>query len=140
MLFSILGGVMEDSIFTKIINKEIPARIVAENSQFIAILDSNPWTKGHTLIIPKIQVERVNEMPPNFRKNIMDFACEVTDLLERKLKSRSFNFMINDGMFAGQEVRHVHLHIITRYNKKEVLIEHKQHNDNLDKILSILQY
>ena len=131
---------MEPSIFTKIWNEEVEAQVIEKTDKFIAILDNSPWTKGHTLIIPKIQVESLLDLPPPYAKEMMIFAQEIADLLREKLKCPSFNFIINDGEYAGQEVPHVHLHIIPRYNKKEILIEHKEHNDSLDKIMSILKY
>lgn len=128
------------NIFMQIINKEIPAKIVYEDNFFIAILDTRPWTKGHTLLIPKLQVQFIKDLPPQFACKMMEAAQKVQKLLEAKLKCKSFNVMINDGEFAGQEVPHVHMHIIPRYNKKEMLIEHKEFNDSLDKIYALLMH
>ncbi|HLP79267.1 MAG TPA: HIT domain-containing protein [Acidobacteriota bacterium] len=130
---------VEDSIFTKIINKEIPARIVYEDKLFIAVLDVNPNTKGHTILIPKYQCESVSELPSKFLENLMPTAVEIAKLLQKKIYCKAFNFEINDGEFAGQEIPHVHLHIIPRYNKKERIITRKNHNDNLDKVLSLIK-
>jgi len=128
-----------DSIFTKIINKEVPARIVYEDKDFIAILDAAPNTKGHTLLIPKFECESIIDLPPKFQEKMMLAATKVARMLQQKLYARAFNFEINDGEFAGQEVPHVHMHIIPRYNKKERLIVRKNHNDNLDKVLDIIK-
>ncbi|MFT4312473.1 MAG: HIT family protein [Candidatus Woesearchaeota archaeon] len=126
------------SIFTKIIDKEIPAHILYEDKQFIAILDAHPNTKGHTLLIPKIEVASIIDLPEPYLRKMMPIASEIAHMLERKLNCKSFNFEINDGPIAGQEVAHVHLHIIPRYNKKERIVERKNHNDKLENIHSLL--
>ncbi|MFT7615674.1 MAG: histidine triad (HIT) family protein [Candidatus Woesearchaeota archaeon] len=127
-----------DSLFTKIINKEVPANIVYEDPQFIAILDINPITKGHTLLIPKIQVVSLLDLPPPFTAKMLDLSTKIARKLQEKLFCKAFNFEINDGVIAGQEIEHVHMHIIPRYNKKERIVVRKMHNDNLEKVHSII--
>ena len=131
---------MTDTIFTKIWNGEIPAHEIERTDKFIAILDANPISKGHTLIIPKIQVQSVLDLPPQYAKELFVFAQEIAEILKDKLKCPTFNFIINDGENAGQEVPHVHLHIIPRYNKKELQFVRKTQMDNLEKVMSILKY
>ncbi len=128
-----------ETIFTKIINKEAFARIIYEDKNFIAFLDTAPNTKGHTILIPKVAVESTKELPPKILSLFMPTAVKVAQKLEAKLYCRAFNFEINDGEFAGQEVPHVHMHIIPRYNKKERLIVRKNHNDNLDKVFDLIK-
>ncbi len=128
-----------ETIFTKIINKELPARIVYEDKLFIAFLDTNPNTKGHTILVPKQAAESLRELPEKYVEALMPTAVKVAKILESKLYCRAFNFEINDGEFAGQEVMHVSMNIIPRYNKKERLIIRKNHNDNLDKVFDIIK-
>lgn len=129
---------MTDTIFTQIIKKEIPAHIVHEDDDYIAILDKGPNTKGHTLLIPKIQVATISELPEKYLRKMMPLAQEIATTLQRKLNCQAFNFEINDGKLAGQEVPHVHLHIIPRYNKNERMVTRKNHQDNLETVLSII--
>jgi histidine triad (HIT) family protein len=103
-----------DSIFTKIIKGEIPCHRVLENDHLLAFLDINPLAEGHTLVVPKRQVERFEDLPPE------DAAAIVRELggLARRIVAATgatgYNILLNVGSVAGQEVPHVHFHIIPR--------------------------
>lgn len=98
---------MPDSIFTKIIKKEILAEIVWENEDFIAILDIRPITKGHTLLIPKVQVDKFYDLDDKtyteLFKLVKAFARKIEDTMQ----------CVRTGIIIeGFGVPHVHIHLI----------------------------
>lgn len=110
---------------------------VYNDARFVAVLENEPWTKGHTIIIPKKQFESLSVMPPQFRDSMMKTAKKITEILKEKLRARSFHIMINEGDLLDPNC-YLCTHIIPRFNKRELNIEHKQHNDRLDKIYSLI--
>lgn len=108
----------KDCIFCKIINHEIPAKIIAENDLALAFLDVSPIADGHTLVIPK---NHHIDMGTCFKvdlKAVWDLAQDVSRILEEtKLKPWGFNYLSNQGSIAGQEVMHFHVHVIPKYQK-----------------------
>lgn len=104
------------SIFTRIIGRELPASIVFEDAQCIAFLDINPANQGHVLVVPKREVASMQDLPAAEAGHIMQIAQQVSQAIRATdLRCEGINFLINDGAAAGQEVFHVHLHVIPRY-------------------------
>lgn len=100
---------MTDCIFCKILNKEIPSKFIYEDEFCFAINDINPKAKKHILIIPKTHVESLNEVDdPELIKNL--FLAMKKILKQENIKS--FKTLINTGKEAGQEVMHLHIHIL----------------------------
>ena len=100
---------MTDCIFCKILNKEIPSKFIYEDEFCFAINDINPKAKKHILIIPKTHVESLNEVDdPELIKNL--FLAMKKILKQESIKS--FKTLINTGKEAGQEVMHLHIHIL----------------------------
>ena len=96
------------SIFTKIINREIPAYIVAEDDKHIAFLDISPNAPGHTLVVPKQEVDYLFDMAEDDYLSLMQFARKVAKALEQV-----FTGAKRIGMaVVGLEVPHVHVHLI----------------------------
>ena len=95
------------SIFTKIINREIPAHIVAENDDFIAILDINPNTKGHTLCIPKKEVDKILDLDDQTYLELMVFSKKVGQAIKACIPCKRVGLSV-----IGLEVPHVHVHLI----------------------------
>jgi len=95
------------SIFTKIINGEIPCYKVAENDEFIAFLDVNPNAKGHTLVVPKKEVNRLFDLDKTTYTNLMAFSREVAIALEKAVSCNRIGMSV-----IGLEVPHVHVHLI----------------------------
>lgn len=95
------------SIFAKIISGEIPAYKIAENDQFIAFLDAMPLVKGHTLVIPKKEVDLIFDLESEEYKNLWGFAQEVA----KKLKNAVPCIRIGVAV-VGLEVPHAHIHLI----------------------------
>jgi len=102
------------SIFTKIIQGEIPCELVLQTNSEIAFLDINPSSKGHTLVVPKCEVARLEELPAEDAAALMQTLQRVARAVSRSLDNSDYNIVLNNGTNAGQEVPHVHFHIIPR--------------------------
>ena len=109
---------MMDCIFCKIIRGEISALKIYQDSMFIAILDINPRSKGHTLVIPIRHVERYEELNDEEAKHLGVLTKYLAQTLVKTLKATGYNIAVNNGESAGQVVKHLHLHIIPRYGDK----------------------
>ena len=95
------------SIFTKIIEGEIPAYKVAEDEKFIAFLDVNPNSKGHTLCVPKEEVDKIFDMAENLYLELMQFSRKVAIAVEKTVPCKRVGMAV-----VGLEVPHVHVHLI----------------------------
>jgi len=112
------------SIFTKIVNKEITCYKVAETAKFLAFLDVNPNTKGHTLCIPKQEVNKIFDLGSSTYLELMDFSRTVAIALEKAVECKRVGMSV-----IGLEVPHVHVHLIplntmedAQFIKKETLL------------------
>ena len=97
-------------IFCKIIEGEIPNKTVLENENFLAFEDINPQAPVHALIIPKVHIESFNEMTPNVMAEMTGFIQEVA--LTLGVKSDGYRLITNVGKLGGQEVGHIHFHLL----------------------------
>ncbi|MBT8245605.1 HIT family protein [Winogradskyella sp.] len=111
------------SIFTKIINGEIPSYKVAESEDFFAFLDINPNSKGHTLCIPKKEVNKIFDLDEETYMGLMVFSRRVAKALEKTISCERIGMSV-----IGLEVPHVHVHLIplntmedARFTSKEKL-------------------
>lgn len=95
------------TIFTKIVNGEIPAYKVAENDSFLAFLDINPLAKGHTLVIPKKETDYILDMEDSELAELMIFAKKVGRAIERVVSCERMGITV-----IGLEVPHTHIHLI----------------------------
>ena len=95
------------SIFTKIIEGEIPCYKVAEDENYIAFLDINPNAKGHTLVVPKKEENKIFDLSKDEYKNLMDFSYRVAKALEKTVPCLRIGMSV-----IGLEVPHVHVHLI----------------------------
>lgn len=95
------------SIFTRIINNEIPAYKIAEDDDFIAILDAFPLVKGHVLVIPKKQVDKIFDLDPPTYSGLMDFAYKIAQGMEKAIPCLRIGMAV-----IGLEVPHVHVHLV----------------------------
>ena len=108
------------SIFTKIINGEIPCYKVAENDDFIAFFDINPNAKGHTLCVPKKEVNKIFEMDDKHYLDLMLFSKRVAEALAKVVSCKRVGMAV-----VGLEVPHTHVHLIPISEMKEMTFEHK---------------
>jgi histidine triad (HIT) family protein len=97
-------------IFCKIIEGERPNKTILENDNFLAFEDINPLAKIHVLIIPKVHIESFNEMTPNIMSEMTKFIQEVA--LTLGVKSDGYRLITNIGKNGGQEVGHIHFHLL----------------------------
>ena len=95
------------SIFTKIVRGEIPCYKVAENNEFLAFLDINPNSTGHTLCIPKIEVDDILDLDESTYKNLMLFSRKVAKSIKKVIECKKVSITV-----IGLEVPHVHVHLI----------------------------
>ena len=104
-----------DCIFCRIIKDEVFAHRVFENKRILAFLDMHPLSKGHTLVIPKAHVARLEEL--NFEDNEALFKSiyELVSKIQDAVNAPSTTIAINNGIESGQEIPHVHVHIIPRF-------------------------
>ena len=112
------------SIFTKIVNKEIPCYKVAETTQFLAFLDVNPNAKGHTHCIPKKEVNKLFDLGASTYLELMDFSRTIAIALEKAVDCKRVGMSV-----IGLEVPHVHVHLIplntmedAQFIKKETVL------------------
>lgn len=127
---------MSDCIFCKIINKEIPGKIVYEDDVCMAFLDLSQATYGHTLVIPKKHYANILEVDDETLTHVMKVVKNLANQIVEKLDAKGVNVLTNTNEVAGQTVHHFHVHILPRYNEKELKIEFTDHSQdvNLDEI------
>ncbi|MCF7871154.1 MAG: HIT family protein [Candidatus Omnitrophica bacterium] len=95
------------TLFTKIIKGEIPAHKILENDQFLAFLDIRPINPGHTLVVPKREIDYVFDLDDKTLSNILIFSKRVAKMIEKAVECKRVGIMV-----AGLEVPHAHIHLI----------------------------
>lgn len=103
---------MSESIFTKIINRDIPADILYEDDQCICIKDINPQTPVHVLIIPREEIPRLVDAKPEHQALLGHLLLVAGKVAEQLGVGEAFRLLINNGEGAGQTVFHLHMHIL----------------------------
>ena len=109
------------SIFTKIINGEIPCYKIAEDENFFAFLDINPNAKGHTLCIPKKEVDKIMDLDEATYAGLMQFSRKVGKAIESSIDCKRVGISV-----IGLEVPHVHVHLIPLTEMKQATFQHKE--------------
>lgn len=107
-------------LFCKIAAGEIPSEKVAENARAFAFLDIKPLARGHALVIPKRHADRYADLPPEDAAALAELTQEVVRRQSRALGTPGATIAVNDGRAAGQEVMHVHAHVVPRQEKDEI--------------------
>ena len=107
-------------IFCKIINKEIPSKLIYEDDDFLAILDVAPATKGHVLILPKEHAATLLDLSDDKASKILVLAKKIIKAMKEVHGFTNYNIIQNNGRIAGQTVDHYHLHLIPRYSVEEM--------------------
>ena len=108
------------SIFTKIINGEIPCYKIAEDDRFFAFLDINPNAKGHTLCVPKKEVDKIMDLDAETYMGLMAFSRKVGKAIEASIDCKRVGITV-----IGLEVPHVHVHLIPLNEMKEATFQYK---------------
>lgn len=105
----------DNCIFCKIAAGEIPSNTLYEDEDFRVILDLNPVTRGHALILPKSHYANIHEIPWETAGDAMKLAKKMAGIMTERLHCHGFNLLQNNGESAGQTVFHFHIHLIPRY-------------------------
>lgn len=105
---------MSDCLFCRIVEGEIPSKRIYEDETAVAFLDINPWQQGHALVNPRRHVKDVLEDPAALAE-IAPAIGTVGDLLKERLGATACNILSNAGADSGQEVFHLHVHVLPRY-------------------------
>jgi len=105
---------MELSLFSKIIKGEIPASFIAKQESWVAFLDINPRAEGHTLVVPVEQKQRIRDLSNESQHSLMEGVAMVSEKLCNHFGTPDCTIVVHDGPAAGQEIPHVHIHVIPR--------------------------
>lgn len=108
------------SIFTKIINGEIPCYKIAEDDNFFAFLDINPNAKGHTLCVPKKEIDKLFDLDDDLYLGLMQFSKKIAAALEKTIPCNRIGMTV-----IGIEVPHAHVHLIPINEMREMTFQHK---------------
>ncbi|MBF4506819.1 HIT family protein [Flavobacterium sp. JLP] len=108
------------SIFTKIVNGEIPAYKIAEDENYLAFLDVNPNAKGHTLCIPKQEIDKIFDMDDELYLGLMKFSKKIAIALEKTVTCKRVGMAV-----VGLEVPHAHVHLIPLNHMDEMRFHNK---------------
>jgi len=104
---------MDDCIFCKIINKEIPASIVYEDERMIAFDDINPQAPVHVLLIPKKHYPSLNEIPEDKKDVLSHLLLKAREIArEKEIGERGYRIVLNTARESGQDVLHIHFHLL----------------------------
>lgn len=101
-------------IFCKIIKGQIPARILNQDGLAVAMLDAFPLADGHTLVVPKIHYSKIQDMDRDTSASVFSLVRKISAALEKAVNVNSTTIAIHNGKEAGQEIPHLHVHIIPR--------------------------
>jgi histidine triad (HIT) family protein len=133
---------MSDCLFCRIAAGDIPARRIYADEQALAFLDIAPWHRGHTLVVPRRHVPDLINGEPVLTE-IAPAVDTVARLLVDRLGADGINLFCSSGAVAGQEVFHLHLHLVPRYAEtpggaRMVNRDYRPSDDDLDELMSLL--
>jgi histidine triad (HIT) family protein len=106
----------DDCIFCAIAAGDAPARVVRETGTTLAFLDVDPLAPGHTLVVPKTHRERIDDLDADLARDLFGEVYALVPRAERAVDADATTVGINDGRAAGQEVPHVHVHVVPRFD------------------------
>ena len=119
-------------IFCEIIKGNIPSKKVYEDDNVLAILDISQITKGHTLVLPKKHFDNFLDIDEEYSNAVFNAARKVTKMINNAYKPLGFNIINNCGETAGQSVMHFHVHVVPRYNKEDLVMQHADNSNKFD--------
>ena len=106
---------MPDCLFCKIVDKKIPAKVIYENDSVVAFLDIMPRAVGHALVIPKMHAPTLLDLPEEKVSELFAAVKRVDAMLVKALALEGVTIGINQGEASGQEVKHLHVHLLPRW-------------------------
>ena len=128
------------TIFSKIISGEIPSYIIKQNENFIAFLDVFPLVRGHVLVVPKTETDKLFELPENYLREILLFAKPIAAAIEKSFDCKRCGISV-----VGLEVPHAHMHLVPintaddlNFTKEKLKISEEEMKDIQKKVLSNL--
>jgi len=128
------------TIFTKIIQGEIPSYKIAENEHFIAFLDIMPLVKGHVLVVPKLEVDKLFDLPADYLSEMLLFAQPIAQAIEKTMECLRCGISV-----VGLEVPHAHMHLVPissaddlNFTRKKLQIEKEEMTAICQKITAAL--
>ncbi len=124
-------------IFCAIAKGEIPSFKIYEDDLVLAYLDINPFTKGHTLVIPKVHSSGLLDTSDETLASIISRVKKVAAHLKDALPCDGFNILQNNGAAAGQTVMHLHFHIVPRYGNEEIAFT--SHKGSMDELKALAE-
>ena len=129
------------TIFSKIIAGEIPSFKIAENEKFFSFLDINPLAEGHTLVIPKLEIDNFFDMPGDYLNEIFLFAKPIAKAIERSFECNRCGLSV-----IGLEVPHAHMHLVPinkaddlNFTRRKLQLSESELRAVQDKILNAMQ-
>ena len=122
------------SIFTRIINREIPGHIVAENEDAIAFLDINPLNEGHTLVVPKKEVDKLFDLDEDTYLKLQAFTYKVSQAIEKAIPCLRIGVAV-----IGLEVPHAHIHLIPLHGMHDIDFSRPKLKFSQEKLASIAE-
>jgi histidine triad (HIT) family protein len=124
-----------ECIFCNIVEHKAEAEVIYENNNVLSFLDINPVNFGHTLVITKKHYGDFISVPKNELSHMIKAVQTISGVIKTKLKCDGFNIVINNGIAAGQTVKHFHFHIIPRFHNDDFRfkLNLKKYSDNLMK-------
>lgn len=128
---------VDSCVFCKIAKKQIPANIVYENGKILAFLDIRPLNEGHTLVIPKEHYENIFDIPQELISYIHGVTKQVTLSVKKVTQAEGISIIQQSGRAAGQEIFHLHVHIIPRYEGQKLPLQSEVSEPDKDKLSQI---
>lgn len=122
------------TIFSKIIAGEIPCYKITENEKFFSFLDINPLAEGHTLVIPKLEVDNFFDMPADYLKEIMMFAQPIAKSIERSFDCNRCGISV-----IGLEVPHAHMHLVPINSADDLNFTRRKLNPSKEELKAVQQ-
>jgi histidine triad (HIT) family protein len=120
------------SVFSKIISREIPAHIIAEDEHFIAFLDITPVAEGHVLVVPKNETDKIFDLPDDILSRMLIFAKPIAHAIERSFNCRRCGISV-----IGLEVPHAHMHLVPINSAEDLNFTREKMNPSKDHLVSI---
>ena len=122
------------SIFTRIINKEIPGYIVAEDDRYIAFLDINPLVKGHVLVVPKKEVDYIFDVDDDTLAGLILFSKKISHAIKKAVPCKRIGVAV-----IGLEVPHTHIHLVPMNSMGDINFSRPKLNPSKEELAEVLE-
>ncbi|MBK8609883.1 MAG: HIT family protein [Chitinophagaceae bacterium] len=122
------------TVFTKIIKGEIPCHKIAENEKFIAFLDIEPLVTGHVLVVPKIEVDKIFDVPDDYLADMLVFAKPIAHAIEKAFTCKRCGISV-----IGLEVPHAHMHLIPINSPDDLNFTRPKRHPSMDDLKMVQQ-